>query len=43
MGAFDRIGQLEMGEGAAAQLTQLILNSREAAIDTAAGGDRSSH
>ena len=32
MGAFERIGQLEMGEGAVARLTQLMLRSREAAI-----------
>ena len=32
MAAFERIGQLEMGEGAVARLTQLMLRSREAAI-----------
>ena len=32
MGAFERIGQLEMVEGAVARLTQLMLRSREAAI-----------
>ncbi|MFY8149829.1 MAG: hercynine metabolism small protein [Prochlorococcaceae cyanobacterium] len=30
--AFDRIGQVELGEGAVARLTQLLLRSREAAI-----------
>ncbi|MEB3158448.1 MAG: hercynine metabolism small protein [Synechococcus sp.] len=32
MSAFERIGQLELGEGAVARLTQLLLRSREAAI-----------
>ena len=32
MAAFERIGQLELGEGAVARLTQLMLRSREAAI-----------
>ena len=32
MDAFERIGQLELGEGAVARLTQLMLRSREAAI-----------
>ena len=32
MAAFERIGQLDMGEGAVARLTQLMLRSREAAI-----------
>jgi hercynine metabolism small protein len=30
--AFDRIGTQELGEGAIARLTQLLLRSREAAI-----------
>jgi hercynine metabolism small protein len=30
--AFDRIGSQELGEGAIARLTQLLLRSREAAI-----------
>jgi hercynine metabolism small protein len=30
--AFDRIGDQELGEGAVARLTQLLLRSREAAI-----------
>ena len=30
--AFDRIGDRELGEGAVARLTQLLLRSREAAI-----------
>ncbi|HYP03090.1 MAG TPA: hercynine metabolism small protein [Cyanobium sp.] len=30
--AFDRIGEKELGEGAIARLTQLLLRSREAAI-----------
>ena len=30
--AFDRIGNQELGEGAIARLTQLLLRSREAAI-----------
>ena len=30
--AFDRIGNQDMGEGAIARLTQLLLRSREAAI-----------
>lgn len=30
--AFDRIGEQELGEGAIARLTQLLLRSREAAI-----------
>ena len=32
MAAFERIGQLDLGEGAVARLTQLMLRSREAAI-----------
>ena len=32
MSAFERLGQQEMGEGAVARLTQLLLRSREAAI-----------
>ena len=32
MDAFERIGQLDLGEGAVARLTQLMLRSREAAI-----------
>ena len=31
-GAFDRIGDQDLGEGAIARLTQLLLRSREAAI-----------
>ena len=31
-GAFDRIGSQDLGEGAIARLTQLLLRSREAAI-----------
>ena len=31
-GAFDRIGNQDLGEGAIARLTQLLLRSREAAI-----------
>ena len=31
-GAFDRIGSQDLGEGAIALLTQLLLRSREAAI-----------
>jgi hercynine metabolism small protein len=30
--AFDRIGEQDLGEGAIARLTQLLLRSREAAI-----------
>jgi hercynine metabolism small protein len=30
--AFDRIGEKDLGEGAIARLTQLLLRSREAAI-----------
>ncbi|CAK6695850.1 MULTISPECIES: hercynine metabolism small protein [unclassified Synechococcus] len=30
--AFDRIGERDLGEGAIARLTQLLLRSREAAI-----------
>ncbi len=30
--AFDRIGEQELGDGAIARLTQLLLRSREAAI-----------
>ena len=30
--AFDRIGDQDLGEGAVARLTQLLLRSREAAI-----------
>ena len=32
MNAFERLGQLDLGEGAVARLTQLLLRSREAAI-----------
>ena len=32
MAAFERIGQLDLGEGTVARLTQLMLRSREAAI-----------
>ena len=31
--AFDRLGALEMGEGSVARLTQLLLRSREGAIN----------
>ena len=34
MVAFERFGQLELGEGAVARITQLMLRSREAAMTT---------